>query len=183
MIFVLTWIFSGWLSMDADRLFSTGALTAEEAGRSTARRRGIFAGHEWRSASVAIKEIEWFVFNRKFCQRENERARRAAPVYWTTQYHRAPTAISRISGYPQSVRLSKASGWRTLIIVAAPSGNCGISSLMPCRSYRSVCRDIWYQITSGASGWSSILERLDPSRRGFSIAGSTARYTRWIFLC
>jgi len=29
MVFVLSWIFSGWLSMDSGRLFSTGALTAE----------------------------------------------------------------------------------------------------------------------------------------------------------
>ena len=40
MVFVLTWIFSGWLSMDSGRLFSTGTLTPEEAA-SICQRAGV----------------------------------------------------------------------------------------------------------------------------------------------
>ena len=40
MVFVVSWIFSGWLSMDSGRLFSTGALTAAER-REDRRRAGV----------------------------------------------------------------------------------------------------------------------------------------------
>jgi len=67
MIFVLTWIFSGWLSMDSRRLFSTGALTAEEAGKiNSAPAWDILPKDEWRSASVAVKEIGMVCLHGKF---------------------------------------------------------------------------------------------------------------------
>ncbi|MGD4018434.1 hypothetical protein QT609_22650, partial [Xanthomonas citri pv. citri] len=62
--FVLTWIFSGWLSMDHGRLFSRGELTPAEAGV-------IEVSPDWTTAasrdrtpiSSAARELEWFAFN------------------------------------------------------------------------------------------------------------------------
>ena len=71
MTFVLTWIFSGWLSMDHGRLFSTGKLSAAEAA-------AIADAPAWeglppqlaQSISADAREVEWFVFNRKFYRRD-----------------------------------------------------------------------------------------------------------------
>ena len=68
--FVLTWIFSGWLSMDDGLLFSRGRLTSEEAAR-------VGATPDWRSlkgdqsliASPA-REVEWFALGNQFYRRE-----------------------------------------------------------------------------------------------------------------
>ena len=71
MTFVLTWIFSGWLSMDHGRLFSTGKLSAAE----TAAIAGTPAwesmpSHGAQPISSHAREVEWFVFNRKFYRRD-----------------------------------------------------------------------------------------------------------------
>ena len=71
MTFVLTWIFSGWLSMDHGRLFSTGKLSAAEAAAiAGAPPWESMRTHEAQSISAHAKEIEWFVFDRKFYRRD-----------------------------------------------------------------------------------------------------------------
>ena len=68
---MLTWIFSGWLSMDHGRLFSRGQLTPAEAGVTN-------AVPDWRAAhpldqrplSPSVREVEWFAFNGNVYRRE-----------------------------------------------------------------------------------------------------------------
>jgi hypothetical protein len=166
-IFVLSWIFSGWLSMDSGRLFSTGALKAEEAGKvNSAPAWDTLPNDEWRSASVTAKEIEWFAFNGKFYRRERmglDAQRLFLDDPGATGAPAAPSEFltsREVGAFVERL----APGCNAPIIVAA-GDNYGISSLMPhAPIYRSVCRDIWYQI-DGASG--AILERLDPSRRAY----------------
>ena len=70
-VFVLTWIFSGWLSMDHGRLFSRGQLTAAESGV-------LHAVPDWTGASPldgkpissSAREIEWFAFNGNVYRRD-----------------------------------------------------------------------------------------------------------------
>ena len=71
MIFVLTWIFSGWLSMDHGRLFSTGKLSAAETASIAGTPAWESLPARWRRPiSSHAREVEWFVFNGKFYRRD-----------------------------------------------------------------------------------------------------------------
>jgi PepSY-associated TM region len=163
MVFVISWIFSGWLSMDSGRLFSTGTLTAVEATNiSGVPAWNDLAKAEWRPSSSAAKEIEWFSFDGKSYRRERTGldtqrlfALGAGPV------PAAPPVF--LEGREIGDLVARmASGCKAPIIVAADD-NYVISSSMPkAPVYRSVCAEVWYHV-DGASG--AIKERLDRSSR------------------
>jgi hypothetical protein len=168
MIFVLSWIFSGWLSMDSGRLFSTGALTTQEAGKiasAPAPTWDSLSKEEWRPTTATAKEIEWLVFDEKFYRRER--------MGLETQRLFAIDADAGTPAMPREFLEARevglfverlASGCNAPIIVTADD-NYGISSPMPhAPLYRSVCGEVWYHV-DGASGM--LLERLDPSRRAY----------------
>jgi hypothetical protein len=170
MIFVLTWIFSGWLSMDSGWLFSSGRLTAEESTKiAIAPAWDSLPKDAWRPALGAAKEIEWFVFDGKVYRRE--RTGLDAQRLFLEDSGTGAMAIERGFLRPNDVgafvaRLAPAC--HAPAVVGADD-NYAISSPMPhAPVYRVVCGDIWYQI-DGANG--AILERLDPSRRAY----------RWLF--
>ena len=71
MIFVLTWIFSGWLSMDHGLLFSTGKPTATESVTiAGAPVWDNLSSHEIGLLPKQAREIEWFAFNGRIYRRE-----------------------------------------------------------------------------------------------------------------
>src|SRR5439155_11059319 len=72
MTFVITWIFSGWLSMDHGRLFSTGQLSEVElAIVDRLLPLGAFSeGELLQRISAPAKEIEWFAFGGRAYLRE-----------------------------------------------------------------------------------------------------------------
>ncbi len=162
MIFVLTWIFSGWLSMDHGRLFSTGKLSAAE----TALVAGTpawesFPAHG--SISANAKEVEWFVFNGKFYRRDRTSLDAQQLVSIDTGISSPQREFLNPSEVSAFVGLL-ASGCSVPTIVAADD-NYAIAASMPnAPVYRSVCGSVWFHI-DGASG--AILERLDPSRRAY----------------
>jgi uncharacterized iron-regulated membrane protein len=166
MSFVLTWIFSGWLSMDHGRLFSTDKLsTAETAAiadtpaweRLPANGAGPISGH--------AKEVEWFVFNRKFYRRD----RTSLDAQLLVSLDSGIDGFSPRREFLDSREISAfverlASGCSPPVIVRADD-NYAIGAPMPkAPVYRSVCDSLWFHI-DGASG--AILERLDPSRRAY----------------
>jgi len=163
MIFVVSWIFSGWLSMDSGRLFSTGTLTAEEVARiSSAPTWNELSKQEWRP-SAGAKEVEWFWFDGKLYRRER--------TGLDTQHLFAVGVSAGVPAAPQEFLGAReigdfvkrlTSGCNAPNIVAADD-NYIISSSMPnAPVYRSVCAEIWYHV-DGASG--AILERSDRSTR------------------
>jgi hypothetical protein len=165
MTFVLSWIFSGWLSMDSGYLFSMGSLTREEkAAVSTAPAWETLSGHEQWPISIQAKEIEWFAFDRKFYRRER--------TGLATQFL---FPASGVDGSPPpreflgpreigSFVERFASGCNAPFVVAADD-NYAIDSVVPgAPVYRSVCGDVWFHI-DGANG--ALLERSDPSRRAY----------------
>ena len=166
MTFVLTWIFSGWLSMDHGRLFSTGKLSAAE----TAAIAGTPAwesmpAHGAQSISAHAREVEWFVFNRKFYRRDRTSLDAQLLVsldsgIYGSSPQREFLDLREISAFVERV----ASGCNVPVIVHADD-NYAIAASMPnAPVYRSVCGSVWFHI-DGASG--AILERLDPSRRAY----------------
>ena len=166
MTFVLTWIFSGWLSMDHGRLFSTGKLSAAEtaaiagtpAWESLPTRGG-------RSISAHAREVEWFVFNRSFYRRDRtsldaQRLVALDPGISGSSPQREFLNPSEISALVERV----ASGCNVPVIVDAADDYAIMASMPKAPVFRSVCGDVWFHI-DGASG--AILERLDPSRRAY----------------
>ena len=166
MTFVLTWIFSGWLSMDHGRLFSTGKLSpAEAAAIAGTPAWESMPAHEAQSISVHAREVEWFVFNRKFYRRDRTGLDAQLLVPLDSGAHGSSPqseflAAQEISAFVERV----ASGCKIPVIVHADD-NYAIAAAMPnAPVYRSVCGGVWFHI-DGASG--AILERLDPSRRAY----------------
>ena len=71
MLFVLTWIFSGWLSMDGGALFSTGKPTAAEASAIAGTPAwDALPRDEIQHLSAPLREVEWFAFGGRIYRRE-----------------------------------------------------------------------------------------------------------------
>ncbi len=71
MLFVLTWIFSGWLSMDSGALFSTGKpAAAETVAISGTPAWNALPRDEIQHLSAALREVEWFAFGGRIYRRE-----------------------------------------------------------------------------------------------------------------
>ena len=166
MTFVLTWIFSGWLSMDHGRLFSTGKLSAAEmAAIAGTPAWESMPAHGTQSISAHAKEVEWFVFDRKFYRRD--RTSLDAQLLVSLDAGISGSSPRRefldpreISAFVERV----ASGCNVPVIVHADDNYAIVARVPNAPVYRSVCGDVWFHI-DGASG--TILERLDPSRRAY----------------
>lgn len=164
MVFVLTWIFSGWLSMDHGRLFSRGQLISAES-------RVMNASPNWTTApsfdrqpvSPSAREIEWFAFNGNLYRRD----RIALAGQTLIEAGDAPR-----DGPTRSLDVHEVQG-----LTARLAAGCGGPSVLaeddnyPARStvpgapvYRSYCGDLWFDI-DGADG--NLLQRLDSSRRAY----------------
>lgn len=160
--FVLTWIFSGWLSMDHGRLFSRGQLTAAEAAVAN-------AVPDWapsvdrRPLSPSVLEIEWFAFNGSVFRRDR-----------TGLDSQTLTKAGKPDRDRQTAFLDEQD---VLSLTTRLAAGCGAASVLadnddyPARSilpgapvYRSRCGDLWFDI-DGADG--SVLQRLDASRRAY----------------
>jgi uncharacterized iron-regulated membrane protein len=166
MIFVLTWIFSGWLSMDHGRLFSTGKLSsAETAAIAGTPAWESMPAREAQSISAHAREVEWFVFNRKFYRRDRTSldAQRLVSLdsgVYGSLPQREFLDPGEISAFVERL----ASGCNVPVIVHANDNYAIVGPIPNAPVYRSVCGGVWFHI-DGASG--AILERLDPSRRAY----------------
>lgn len=156
--FVLSWIFSGWLSMDHGRLFSRGQLTPAEAGV-------INRSPDWKTApladrkQLAVREIEWFAFDGKVYRRERTDL--------------AEQVLVRPAGEGQEFLSAQEVGG----LVTRLAAGCGApaaladnddyaaqSSVPGAPVYRTRCGDLWFDIDA-ADG--TVLQRLDSSRRAY----------------
>jgi len=159
-VFVLTWIFSGWLSMDHGRLFSRGQLTSTEAGV-------VYALPDWRTAlpldrdpvSSLAREVEWFAFGGNLYRRQRIGVDRQAVV-------RPDGAESSDLGAQKiaSVATRLAPGCGMPSVVAGHDDYPAQSTVPGTPVFRSRCGDVWFDI-DGADG--SVLQRLDGSRRAY----------------
>jgi hypothetical protein len=164
MTFVLTWMFSGFLSMDNGRLFPGARLTASEAAilaapvPADAWPRGVL-----RSVAAVSKETEWFGFDRRLYRRDRLDLNRQI--------------LTRVSGDEQAAGSDHLAP-RDIAMLAQRLGPRCTTSVMDRRAdayvatasmpdaavYRAACEDVWFDI-DGASG--VVIERLDTSRRTY----------------
>lgn len=166
MTFVLTWIFSGWLSMDHGRLFSTGRLSAAEtAAIAGAPPWESMRTHEAQSISAHAREVEWFVFDRKFYRRDRTSLDAQLLVPLDSGAHGSSPQREFLDPQEISAFVERAASGCNVPVIVHADDNYAIAAPMPnAPVYRSVCGDEWFHI-DGASG--AILERLDPSRRAY----------------
>lgn len=159
--FVLTWIFSGWLSMDHGRLFSRGELTKSEvmtllpdwaAARSTA----------WPPMSPSAREVEWFALNGKFLRRD--RISLEGQIMFRAGEDLGDGTGSLSSPEVREFVARLASGCSAPSVVAADDNYAAQSSLPGAPVYRTRCGEVWFDI-DGADG--RVLQRWDASRRAY----------------
>lgn len=156
--FVLSWIFSGWLSMDHGRLFSRGQLTPAEAGV-------INRSPDWKKAPLtdqkqwAVREIEWFAFDGKIYRRERTDLAKQVLVRPAGE-GQAFLSAQEVGGLV--TRLTAGCGAPAAL---ADNDDYAARSIVPgAPVYRSRCGDLWFDIDA-ADG--SVLQRLDASRRAY----------------
>lgn len=167
-VFVLSWIFSGWLSMDHGRLFSRGQLTAAEAGV-------VDAAPDWTAASSldqqpiweAAREIEWFAFNGPVYRRDRIILGSQTLVRAAETPNEGDTGLLNARDV-QELTARLAPGCAAPSIVAGGDDYPARSAIPGAPVYRSRCGDLWFDIDS-ADG--SVLQRLDASRRAY----------RWVY--
>jgi hypothetical protein len=162
MIFVLTWIFSGWLSMDHGRLFSTGkAVPSEAASLGGAAAWETLSTKENQPLAQA-REVEWFAFAGRMYRRE--RLGLASQRLW-----RADDASAHAESFLEPDEVTAAA--RRLAPNCGPavavdaSDSYQVAGTMPgAPIYRTVCGANWFHV-NGATG--ALLEKLDGSRRTY----------------
>lgn len=167
--FILSWIFSGFLSMDDGRLFSTGATPADAlmlAGKPAWDRLPPDVMHH---APTAAIEIEWFAFSGQIYRRDRDalderRLSRAAPE---TEVTSPPRAFLRENEIDSAAELLERNCDHASAI-GADDAYLAKPALPEAPVFRIVCGGTWYEI-DGASG--ALLDRLDSSRRAY----------RWLF--
>jgi uncharacterized iron-regulated membrane protein len=160
--FVVTWIFSGWLSMDHGLLFSRGQLsTTEAAGIANQSGWDRLSGEAHRLTSP-LKEIEWFVLADQFYRRERTDfdTQMLFPLLPKSEPPHPFLTDDEVAAY-----VGRAAPNCAAPKVIGIDDNYAAASSMPAAPvYRSVCGDVWFHV-DGASG--VILERLDSSRRAY----------------
>ncbi|MGY8668634.1 PepSY domain-containing protein [Bradyrhizobium sp. UFLA05-109] len=162
--FLLTWIFSGWLSMDHGRLFSRGQLIQAEANiASAAPDWSALAAVNWPPISPSARELEWFAFNGSFYRRDRVGLDRQILVRAgdSKPDEQQPFLSARdFSGLIE--RLAAGCGVPTPL--SANDDYPASSALPGAPVYRAKCGEVWFDI-DGANG--AVLQRLDPSRRAY----------------
>lgn len=156
-LFVLTWIFSGWLSMDHGRLFSRGVICENE--RMRIEGGGLSAPDLPQPNAPARKqrEVEWFLFAGEVIMRAiGESGAREVLAGgqrspWLPAAHMAAAARALGAQCTQSL-LRKDDAYPARTVAAdAPA-------------YRVICGETWFHI-DGTDG--RVIEKLDPSRRAY----------------
>jgi uncharacterized iron-regulated membrane protein len=166
--FVLTWIVSGWLSLDSGLLFSTGALTEPEA-------RALAPAPDWRALPTdppirtsGAKEVEWFFFGATPYRRDridlDAQLLLVARSDSATPPPRSFLALAEIEAVGR--RLSATCG--AAAIDVATDAYASASAVPGAPVFRIACGNLWFHVDA-ASG--AIIDRLDPSRRA----------RRWLF--
>ena len=156
-LFVLTWIFSGWLSMDHGRLFSRGAIAGDERMRIEGRALSVPDLPQLGDITGPVREVEWFPFAGKIVMRivdhDGTRELRvdAQRSLWLTE---AQVAVAARTLGNACTYAGVEAGDAYPARAVAPNAPV----------YRVRCGETWFHI-DGADG--RVIEKLDASRRAY----------------
>src|SRR3954469_8132131 len=164
MVFVLSWIFSGWLSMDHGRLFSRGQLTlAESSVMSASPNWATAASLDREPVSPSTREIEWFAFNGTLYRRDRIALAGQTLIEAGDAPRDGPTGSLDVQEV-QGLTARLAAGCSGPSVLADNDDYPAQSNVPRAPVYRSYCGDLWFDI-DGADG--NLLQRLDSSRRAY----------------
>jgi hypothetical protein len=167
MLFVLTWIFSGWLSMDDGLLFSSGKPTAAEAIAIAGKLDwSALPRDEMMRIATPAKEVEWFAFGGHIYRRERIGADRQRLFLANAESGATDRAFLR-SDEVDVAASHLARDCNKAVMVDADDAY-AVAATLPTAVFRVVCGEDWFHIDA-ASG--TLLEKLDASRRAY----------RWLF--
>ncbi|KYH00397.1 PepSY domain-containing protein [Bradyrhizobium sp. DOA1] len=169
-IFILSWIFSGWLSMDHGRLFSRGQLTPTEAGVFDAAPSWSDAASLDRQAiSPSAREIEWFAFGGRVYRRDRIALGRQTLIGAGDAPRDGPAGFLGMYEV-QALAGRLAAGCGTPFALLDDDDYPARSTMPGAPVYRMHCDGgLWFDI-DGADG--RVLQRLDASRRAYRWAYS-----------
>jgi PepSY-associated TM region len=165
MLFLLTWIFSGWLSMDNGTLFSTGRPSSTEAAAVTGAPNWSALPHaELQQLGPQTIEAEWFAFAGRIYRRKRFPGgmQRLAVAGWRAEASPARAFLDAAEVNAVADRL--ASACAPAVIVDSGDGYAPPPIVPNAPIYRLVCGGDWFHI-DGASG--VLLDKLDSSRRSY----------------
>jgi hypothetical protein len=161
--FILSWIFSGFLSMnDGGSSASARADTRSLAGAPAWDR---LQPDQLRQVSGASREIEWFAFAGQIYRRERagleeQRLSLAVPETGAALGSRAFLRAEEIDSAAK--QLGGDCGHASVFSADGPDG--AKPGLRDASVFRIICGKIWYEI-DGSTG--ALLNRLDPSQRTY----------------
>jgi hypothetical protein len=170
MLFVLTWMFSGWLSMDDGLLFSAGKPTASEiAAVAGAPGWSSLPDDELRHIGPQTIEAEWFAFNGRIYRRERT-ALGVQRLAVAGSHTDAALSIQEFLSSAEVDALASRLGRKCNPAFIADSDDAyALAPVMPgAPIFRLVCGDDWFHVDASNG---VLLERLDSSRRAY----------RWLF--
>lgn len=163
-VFVLTWIFSGWLSMDHGRLFSRGQLTSAEAGVINASPNWVAASSlDRQPVSPLAREIEWFAFNGHVYRRDRIGLAGQTLIKAGDTPRDGPVGLLDVHEV-EALTARLVAGCGAPVVLADDDDYPAHPAIPGAPVYRSYCGDLWFDI-GGADG--NVLQRLDPSRRAY----------------
>jgi hypothetical protein len=163
-VFVLTWIFSGWLSMDHGRLFSRGQLSSAESNVMNASPNWTAAPSLGRQpVSPSTREIEWFAFNGNLYRRDRMGLAGQILIQAGDSPRDGPTGFLDVHEV-QRLTARLAAGCGAPSVLADNDDYPAQSTVPGAPVYRSYCGDLWFDI-DGADG--NLPQRLDSSRRAY----------------
>jgi hypothetical protein len=170
MAFVLTWIFSGWLSLDDGLLFSSARLGDMDRLRMSGAPEWRIDAGELRRITPHAKEVEWFPFDGRLYRRD--RLTPQSQRLFLSGADDPPRAFLSAAEADAAVG-GIASGCKAAALIAPHDVLAPESSVPEAPVYRVVCGDVWLHV-DGASGM--MLERLDGSQRVYrSLFGALHR--------
>jgi hypothetical protein len=167
--FILSWIFSGFLSMADARFSSTSASPAEALALAGAPAWERLAPGELHRMAAASKEIDWFslaghIYRRERGAFDEQSLSLAVPEANVVPGPRAFLGADEINSAAK--QLGRDCGHAAA--VGAGDAYRAKPELAEAPVFRIVCGNVWYEI-DGATG--ALMSRLDPSRRAY----------RWLF--
>jgi uncharacterized membrane protein len=167
--FILSWIFSGFLSMADARVSSSSASPAEAFSLAGAPAWDRLPSGQLHRIEAASSEIEWFalagqIFRRERVASDQQRISLAVPETDIAQGARAFLGADEIDSAAKE--LGRDCGH--VAVVSASDPYRAKPALPEAPVFRIVCGNTWYDI-DGASG--ALSSRLDPARRAY----------RWLF--
>jgi PepSY-associated TM region len=170
MLFVLTWIFSGWLSMDDGLLFSTGKpAAAEVAAVAGAPDWSALPADELRHIGPQTVETEWFAFNGEIYRRERTGLDVQTLAVADSHSGGASPAREFLTGIEVDALAARLGRKCDPAFIADSDDAYALTSVVPgAPVFRLICGSDWFHIDASSG---ILIEKLDASRRLY----------RWLF--